>query len=214
MISPIAILIVAVFMAWFAVGVQWNIRKGNMLLRWLQGGLPLLGKRTTLRWLGSSVVELKITQPTEPFLNVEVMIVLEPRDVGALWGWGRLHGRRDFLIMRARLEQPPRFEVEVGDGRGWTGRDALRQLALSEWRQADWGDANLQVAYSGGRASEQAQRLWTAFQNTCGGIWRLSIRRSTPHIEVHLLPPDISSIRAERLFQTFLELSRVVMNPA
>lgn len=214
MISSIAILIVLVFMGWFAVGVQWNIRKGNILLRWLQGGLPLLGKRTTLRWLGSSVVELKITQPLEPFLDVEVVIVLEPRDVGALWVWGRLHGRRDFLILRARLEQPPQFEAEVGDRRGWTGHDALRRLTLSEWRQANWKDPNVQIAYSGGRASEEAQRLWTGFQNVCGGIWRLSIRRTTPHLEVHLLPPAIGSVQADRLVQTFLELSHTVMKLA
>ncbi len=212
--SPLTIAFVVLFMLWFAAGIQWNIRKGNTLLRWLQGGLPLLGKRTTLRWLGSSVVELKITQLEDPFLDAEVLIVLEPRDVGPLWGWGRLHGRRDFLILRARLEQPPRFELEVGDRRGWTGRDALRRLAWNEWRHTDWGDANLQVAYSGGRASEEARRLWTAFQAASGGIWRLSIRRTTPHLEVHLMPPNITQLQAERLFRTFLELSRAVMSPA
>ncbi len=212
--SPLTIALVALFMLWFAAGIQWNIRKGNTLMRWLQGGLPLLGKRTTLRWLGSSVVELKITQPEDPFLDAEVLIVLEPRDVGPLWGWGRLHGRRDFLILRARLEQPPRFELEVGDRRGWTGRDALRRLAWNEWRHTDWGNANLQVAYSGGRASEEARRLWMAFQAASGGIWRLSIRRTTPHLEVHLMPPNITQVEAQRVLRTFVELSRAVMSSA
>ncbi len=193
---------------WFALGIQWNIRKGNALLRWLQGGLPLLGRRTTLRWLGSSVVELKITQPTEPFLDAEVLVVLEPRDVGPLWGWGWLHGRRDFLILRARLQQPPRFEVEVGDRRGWTGREALQRLALKEWQQVDWGDPNVQVAHSGGRAPQVAQRLWQDFQAASPAIWRLSVRRTHPHLEVHLRPPAIAQSSAERLFQIFRELAR------
>src|SRR3989441_11552050 len=150
--SSIALAVVLLAVAWFALGLQWNLRKGNTLLRWLQGGLPLLGRRTTMRWLGSSVVELKIAQPTDPFLDAEVLVVLEPRDVGLLWGWGRLHGRRDFLILRARLVQPPRFEVEAGDRRGWTGRDALQRLALAEWQRADWGDPDVQVAHSGGAA--------------------------------------------------------------
>lgn len=212
--SPLAIALVVVVMLWFAVGIQWNLRKGNALLRWLQGGLPLLGKRTTLRWLGSSVVELKITQPENPFLDAEVLIVLEPRDVGPLWGWGRLHGRRDFLILRARLDQPPRFELEAGDQRGWTGRDALRRLSWKEWRHTDWGDANLQVAYSGGRASEEARGHWMAFQAASGGIWRLSIRRTTPHLEVHLMLPNITQFAAEPLFRTFLQLSQAVMSAA
>ncbi len=214
MYSPLAIALVLVFMLWFAAGIQWNIRKGNVLLRWVQSGLPLLGKRTTLRWLGSSVVELKITDPADPFLEAEVLIVLEPRDVGPLWGWGRLHGRRDFLIVRARLEEPPRFEIEVGDRRGWTGRDALARLALREWRHADWGDANVQIAYSGGNAPEVAHRIWQDFQKVSGGIWRLSIRRTTPHLEVHVRPPDVTASSAERLFRTFQELSHAAMRGA
>ncbi len=202
--------LVVIVLLWFAVGIQWNIKKGHALLRWLQGGLPLLGRRTTLRWLGSSVVELKIAEPAEPFLDAEVLVVLEPRDVGPMWGWGRLHGRRDFLILRARLDRPPRFEVEVGDRRGWTGRAALQRLALSEWRRDDWADANVQIAHSGGRAPQIARRLWEDFQRSSRGIWRLSVRRTHPHIEVHVMPPDPAQIGAERLFQTFRELARAV----
>ncbi len=211
MMSPLAITLVAIVLLWFAVGIQWNIRRGNALLQWLQGGLPLLGARTTLRWLGSSVVELQITEPKPPFLDAEVLVVLEPRDVGLLWGWGRLHGRRDFLILRARLHRPPRFEVEAGDRRGWTGREALQRLAASEWHQADWGDANVQIAHSGGRASQITRRLWADFQRTSKGIWRLSVRRAHPHVEVHLMPPDTAQIGAEGLFQTFRVLSQAVM---
>jgi hypothetical protein len=204
--------VVVFALLWFALGIQWNIRRGNVLLRWLQGGLPLLGRRTTLRWLGSSVVELKITQPADPFLDAEVLVVLEPRDVGPLWGWGRLHGRRDFLILRARLQEPPQFEVEVGDRRGWTGREALQRLALPHWQQADWGDPNIQIAHSGGRAAQVVHRLWQDFQTASPAIWRLSVRRTHPHIEVHLRAPATTQISAERLFQAFRELSRVVMS--
>jgi len=43
------LLVVVVVLLWFALGTGRNIRKGNELLRWLQGGLPLLGRRTTMR---------------------------------------------------------------------------------------------------------------------------------------------------------------------
>ena len=39
-------------MLWFALGTQRNISKGNELLRWLQTGLPMLGRKATMRWLG------------------------------------------------------------------------------------------------------------------------------------------------------------------
>jgi len=210
MTSLVTMVLVVIVLLWFAAGIQWNIRKGNILLRWLQGGLPLLGPRTTLRWLGSSVVELKIAEAAPPFLDAEVLVVLEPRDVGPMWGWGRLHGRRDFLILRGRLDRPPRFEVEVGDRRGWTGRDGLRRLALSEWQRDDWGDANIQIAHSGGRAPEVARRLWEDFRRSSRGVWRLSIRRTHPHLEVHLMPPDPAQTAAQPLFHTFRDLSRAV----
>src|SRR5436190_18561166 len=54
----IGIGLVLLVMLWFALGTQRNIRKGNAVLAWLQGGLPILGRRTTVRWLGSSAVEL------------------------------------------------------------------------------------------------------------------------------------------------------------
>jgi hypothetical protein len=210
MTSYVTLALVVIVLVWFAAGIQWNIRKGNLLLRWLQQGLPLLGRRTTLRWLGSSVVELKIAEAAAPFVAAEVLVVLEPRDVGPIWGWGRLHGRRDFLILRGRLERPPRFEVEAGDRRSWTGRDTLRRLAPSAWQHDDWGDANVYVAHSGGRAPEVARRHWEDFQRSSHGVWRLSIRRTPPHLEVHLMPPDPARVGAEPIFRTFRDLSRTL----
>ena len=52
--------LVALVIVWFAVGSMWNVRKGNATMRWMQGGLPLLGERTTVRWLGTTSVEMVI----------------------------------------------------------------------------------------------------------------------------------------------------------
>ena len=79
------IALLAVVMVWFTIGTQRNISRGNRLLRWLSDGLPALGPRTTLRWLGSSVAELRISHPRHPYREAVVMVVLEPRDLGALW---------------------------------------------------------------------------------------------------------------------------------
>ncbi|MGH2667639.1 MAG: hypothetical protein ACRDH5_00695, partial [bacterium] len=56
--TALAVVLLLVVMLWFTWGTQHNISRGNQLLRWLQDGLPLLGRRTTLRWLGSSAAEL------------------------------------------------------------------------------------------------------------------------------------------------------------
>src|SRR5512146_711731 len=125
------ILVVLVVVGWFAAGTQYNLRRGDRALRWLQDGLKLVGEKTSLRWLGSSVVELKIQNAHEPFRTAELLVVLEPRDVPFLWWFHHLRGRRDLLIFRAHLRAAPRFDFELFEPRNWTTRGRQAQLQSS-----------------------------------------------------------------------------------
>ncbi|MGH2683090.1 MAG: hypothetical protein ACRDIX_07640 [Actinomycetota bacterium] len=194
----------------FALGTSRNIRKGNELLRWLQGGLPLLGARTTLRWLGSTAAILKIQEAKDPFRETEVVVVLKPRDVTFLWAWARARGRGDFVILRGRLRGAPRFELEAGDRRGWTGLERIGRLDMETWREGDWGDPNLRVAHSGDADPGLARGAWDDLTTASGGVWRLSIRRDNPHLEVHVLPPDLAMVPADRLVEAFRSLGKAV----
>src|SRR5512143_2260110 len=121
---PIFIIVVIAVVGWFALATQRNVRKGNEALCWLQDGLKLLGEKTNLRWLGSSVAELKIQSAKEPFRQAEVVVVLEPRDVPFLWWYYRARGRRDLLIVRGQLRHTPGFEFEALDRRCWLAQAA------------------------------------------------------------------------------------------
>jgi len=92
--------------AWFAAGSIWNVRLGRETLRWMQDGLPLLGRRTTLRWLGTTAVELVINEGEAEFAKATVVVFLEPRDV-VWWPLSRMLGRRDTLIVRGVLRRAP-----------------------------------------------------------------------------------------------------------
>ena len=205
----IAIGLILVVMLWFAFGTQRNIRKGNELLRWLQGGLPILGRRTTLRWLGSSAVELGIVEPEAPFREVTVIIVLEPRDVSLLWAYARSRGRRDFVIIRANLLRSPRFSMDVQDPRGWTSRS---DPVESEGRVRDWPGGC--VAHVGPGADEAAvASAWQRLTDASGGVWRLTIQPVVPHLEVHLRPPAPGAVSAERVLGPIRELARTLARP-
>ena len=78
--QAIVIAAVAIFMGWFALGMIYNLRRGDALLKWMQDGLPLIGQRTTFRWLGTSVAEMAIAQAKRPFHRLETLLVLRPRD--------------------------------------------------------------------------------------------------------------------------------------
>lgn len=210
--ASVVICLVIAFLLWFALGTQGNIKRGEGFLQWLQTGLPVLGRRTTVRWFGSSAVELTITQPSDPFSEAQTVVVLEPRDLGWLWAIARSRGRRDFLIVRARLKRSPAFELEAGDERGWTGADRLKRLDLGAWQQDSWGP--VRVAHTAGAATDKVRGFWNDFAALSGGVWRLSIRRDNPHLELHVLPPD-DRTSAEALFLKFRELAvEVARKPA
>jgi hypothetical protein len=210
-LPSLALLALIGVMLWFAFGTQGNIRRGNELVRWAQGGLPLLGKRATLRWLGSSAVEVRLTEPAPPFRDAEMLAVLEPRDVGWLWAIARARGRRDFLIVRGSLRRAPRFELEAGDSRGWTGRAGLERLEAegdgADWRAVDWGAPLIEVRHSSDADVAAMHRAWQRLGAASGGVWRLSIQRVVPHLEVHMLPPDTKLVPAERLFRAVQDLA-------
>src|SRR2546426_639995 len=133
------VLTALIVVGWFALGTLLNIRRGNRLLRWFQPGMTLLGERTTLRWLGSSGVELKVQHALPPLKSAEVFVLLEPRDLPLLWWLFRARGRRDLLIVRAELRTAPRFELEalhprVDQARGCRASSSKRGAVRSSAR--------------------------------------------------------------------------------
>lgn len=202
----------AAVLLWFTFGTQANIRKGNRLLEWLQGGLSLLGHRTTLRWLGSSVAELRIVQPAAPFREATVMVVLEPRDLGAIWALSRSRGRRDFLILRLSLVRSPLYRADALDPRAWTaGHLADGDPPARESTWTDGAGATVHLRYDPELDSERVRRLWERVARVSGGAWRVSVRPTVPHLEIHLLPPDPDAVSARALLEEVRDIATGLM---
>jgi hypothetical protein len=174
---------VLVVLGWFAIGTHVNVRKGHAVLRWLQDGMPLLGERTTLRWLGSSGVELKVQRALAPLESAEVFLVLEPRDIPVLWWLFRIRGRRDLLILRGTLRTPPPFELEAFDRRAWSVRGIARSLEREQWTSIPLPPGSSLVAFGRGRADGARDLLAVpAFPEL--PLVRVAVRRSAPNLEV------------------------------
>jgi hypothetical protein len=184
MTELIGIAAVAV-VAWFAAGTIWNVRLGGEVMRWMQGGLPTLGERTTVRWLGSSAVELVIDQGKAQFAKVTVVIFLEPRDL-PWWPISRSRGRRDTLILRSTLRRAPGFELEIVDPASWSGRDALPRIP-GEWQIRD---GKLRIHHESAAALERAEALLARAERAGLVIMRLSVRRTEPNFQLHVALPE------------------------
>jgi hypothetical protein len=214
LLQALGIVGVTVVLLWFALGTQLNIRKAGRAMRWLQSGLPVLGPRTTLRWLGSSVAELKIVEPRNPFRAAIAMIVLEPRDLSALWALSRGGGRRDFLLLRLDLVRAPRYRADLIDPRAWTARDKRHDDAPFS-REESWTDgagARVVVRHDGAADVARLQALWERIGHESGGTWRISVRPLVPHVEVHVLFPPFET-DARTLLGTVRELAEAVAAP-
>jgi len=190
MTELIGIAAVAV-VAWFAAGTIWNIRKGRMLMRWMQGGLPLLGERTTVRWLGSTAVEMVIRDGRDPFTSATLIIFLEPRDMPWMWAFGRSLGRRDVLIIRGVLQRTAGVELEALELASWSGRDALKRMPPG-WlvREAEGRAGGVAVYYSDPAALVLADALLRLAQREGLAVKRLSVRRGDPNFQLHVSIPD------------------------
>jgi hypothetical protein len=210
LVASVAFALLVGFMLWFALGTQRNIRTGERILRWLEDGLPLLGSRTTLRWLGSSVVELKIVDPAPPFKDAAVLIVLEPRDLAWLWALSLRRGRRDFIILRASLVRAPRVEVDVRGGEAWSGMSSPGDEveAGGAWRELQGFDAATRAWASTNADRPLIQRAWLRLGVASGAAWRMSVQQIIPHLEVHVRPPALDAVPSRRLLGEFRDLAR------
>ncbi len=177
----IFILVVLLVVGWFAVGTQLNVRKGESVLKWLQDGLPLLGEKTTLRWLGSSAVELKIENAKAPFHSAQILVLLEPRDVPLIWWYFRLRGRRDLFIFRGELRSAPRREFEALDLSAWSTRNAYARVRADNWTTVS-APAPL-AAFAAQASSDPSPAVHAAALESCPPV-RVALRRREPNLEI------------------------------
>lgn len=215
MVNPQYILIAAVIvvMGWFALGVLYNLRRGDALLKWMQNGLPGIGQKTTFRWLGTSVAELVIAHAKRPFRRLETLLVLKPRDVFWMTIMAHFQGREDIVIFRAQLTTAPPVDLELVDPKSWSGRGVLQQYTDRRWESKPYGDLQL-MAPAGllGLATETVERLTLPMQRLSDRYARFSLRRdaSQPNFEVHVPFPTFQTSGAGEYFEALRGLAQAV----
>ena len=209
---PVTIFFALVVLGWFVWGTQTNVRAGDHVMKWLQGGLPMIGEKTALHWMGSSVMQLRIAKGKAPFRSAETLVIFEPRDVIFLWLLSRLQGRRDLMIFRGTLNSAPRFELEILDPKGWTTNQTKRDVQKKNWTPMEVaGHASLRAYRSGDADVVTAQRIADLAARAGGKLVRLSVHRDTPNIEAHWLLPKIETAPARDLFSTIREIGEEVL---
>ncbi len=203
------VLLGVIFVGWFAFGMIYNLRRGDHMLKWLRGGLPRIGPKTTFRWLGSSVVEMSIQQAKRPFRRLDTLLVLAPRDVFWMVLMARLQRREDFIIFRAHLHTPPLVDLELADPKTWSGHMALKQARSHNWETRTYGNLQLMAPHGSlDLAAQTLERLEESMQMLSPRYIRFSLRRQAPHLEIHLPFPNTKTTEAEAYFEALRVLGQ------
>jgi hypothetical protein len=211
--TGILIIAMVIVLGWFAVGLLYNLRRGNGLLRWIQQGLPLMAEKTTFRWLGSSVAEMNLVRPKKPFRSLILMVVLAPRDIPWLWLLAALRGRSDILIFRAELASPVRADLELVNPQTWTGRMAAQDAQRKGWEMEPSGDLHLYTPAGSPAGAQQAlSRLEPLLPPLGSSIHRLSLRSEGNRLEIHAPFPEYRSVDARSYIQSVQKLAEAASN--
>ena len=207
----IVIIAVAIFMGWFAWGMIYNLRRGDALLKWMQEGLPLIGERTSFRWLGSSVAEMSIARAKRPFQRLDTLLVLKPRDVFWMRIIAHFQGRDDMVIFRGYLGTTPLMDLELADPRTWSGRTAVRQALARGWEATDYRELRL-LAPKGllELARTTLDRMAAPIQALSPRYVRLGLRKTAPNLLIHVPFPDPRAADAKAYFEALSNLGRAI----
>jgi hypothetical protein len=139
---------------------------------------------------------------------VDLLLVLEPRDVPWFWLLTRLRGRRDMLIVRSQLTTAPQFEYDLLAPGSWSERETVGRGEARQWETEALGDARFRAPAPTRSLSRQlAPGALGAARKVQPIVWRLSSRRESPQLELHVPLPNPRQADATQFFNALRALA-------
>ena len=190
---------------WYVVGSSTNRKRGLEIFRWLRDGLETAGKVTEARWIGSSGSGARLTvgKANRPFQRIEVVFLLDSRELLPLWLVNLLRGKQDEMILKANLRSLPTSEIEVGHSDSKEIKSLISNKQPSTFQTAS-AAAGFEILYKGKAGDEQIARLQSFIQQYPVSIKRISLKKQMPHL---VLRADLPPLREKNLEEFFKDLS-------
>ncbi len=198
--TQIVIALTILVVIWYIAGSWMNRRRASYLLGWIKKGVQELGGEATWRAMGTSGFQVSVRGAKHPFKRIEMVILLEPREVLLFWLFNRLRGHRDMMVLKADLRTIPRAEVEVMPKRAGITKKFLKAIEGKAWAREGIGDTNLMVLRKGKGVTELAEKLAHLLRGYAPHVLRFSLRKRSPHLLIHLSLPGLESAEAKALF--------------
>lgn len=196
---------------WFGAGSFYNRKRGIATYRWLQKGLQSLGKISEASWIGSSGTgaRLVVSSAESPFRRIEVIFLLESREILPLWVFNRIRSKRDEMILKAGLRSTPVQEVELFRRGDRQAQSFLAQSGTRSYQEIS-NQNGLRLAYRGPLDSDLIGRLSGFSKKYPDAIRRISVQRKNPHLMVRVDLPPLRESSPEEFFQSMREMLKSV----
>jgi hypothetical protein len=192
---------------WFGVGSYYNRRRGITTYRWIQSGLKRLGKISEAAWIGSSGsgARLVVGKAEAPFRRIEIVFLLESREILPLWLFNRARNKQDEMIIKAGLRSSPAEQIELSRG---ADRQVQAMIGGSEGRSFEQLPAQkgFLLAYRGRENPERVERLNAFLDRYPQAIRRVSIQRQNPHLMIRVDLPALRDGSPEEFFEALQEM--------
>lgn len=203
----IAIGLSALMGLWFGVGTFYNRRRGIDTYRWLQSGLQSLGKVSEASWIGSSAsgARLVVGGAASPFRRVEVIFLLESREILPLWVFNRIRNKQDEMILKAALRSVPAQEIEVFRRRDRQAQTLLAQSG-NRGHQPETIGGGYQMIPGLEHDSKLANGIAAFLDKYPRAIRRISFQRKTPHLMLRVDLPPLRDQAAESFFRSMQDM--------
>lgn len=172
---------------WFVIGGVINRRKGVATYQWLREALERIGQVTEARWIGSSGsgARMVLGRAAKPFRRVEVVFLLESREIMPLWLVNRLRDKRDEMILKATLRSVPTYQIELAREGDRKLRSFLAHDESRAFSQVPGPDGFL-LARKGHVDHRQLEQLVALVDAYRPAVRQISVQRSPPHLIVRL----------------------------
>jgi hypothetical protein len=202
-----------VLLIWYFVGGQWNRSRSRLIVRGLAKGFASLSPPPKLQWLGPTAFQIQAANPPDPFKQLGIMTVLQPRELLLFWLANRLRGRHDLLVIKGEFQNNPRLELELFDPATPTGREGGQTAAAERWIVSDAAlPQHLRWAYPSGQADPRPR--WAGIVDSLPfRLQRLSLRRSPPHLLMSLTPPP-GEFPGDLLLKSLRAIGEQAVRPA
>lgn len=196
------VIIISVFLVvWYVIFATINRRRGIGMYYWLREGLQTLGDIAEARWIGSSGsgARLVVDKADKPFQRIEMIYLLESREILPLWIFNRLRGKRDEIILKASLRNPPSLEVEVARSGDRQFHDLVDKEQKKPYNLLPDSEPFV-IAQRGQPDESWLGRLGEFLERYEDNLFRISLQRDSPHLILRSYLPDPERENAEAFF--------------